>query len=102
MWCFAEFEDAVVRVTPTNHESEPTNDFISSRDTVCVSNTCSNDLRNFFDYSYDVSDEEQGDIVTKKSVNQIVDLPSIVTAIQSRMSCSQCVMKDMNSFLIFC
>jgi hypothetical protein len=36
-WCFDEFKDEVIRVTPINHESSPTNDRISSRNTLCDS-----------------------------------------------------------------
>jgi hypothetical protein len=37
-----------------------------------------------------------------KAANRIVDLPSILAAIQSAISCSHCIRKQMNSFLLFC
>ena len=75
-WCFDEFEDAVIRVTPANHESSPANDRISSMNTFPAndrissmntfcdsdrgydSDTCSDDSDNFLGYTYDESDEE--------------------------------------------
>ncbi len=82
--------------------SQPTTYSISGSDGVCDSDTCSDDINSFFDYGHDESDEENCDSVMDKTANRIVDLPFIVTAIQSRMSCSLCVMKDMNSFILFC
>ncbi len=64
-----EFEDSVFRVTPTNHESDPTNDNISGSDAVCDSITCSDDSI-FFDYSHDKSDEENCDSVMDVSQNK--------------------------------
>jgi hypothetical protein len=107
-WCFDEFEDAVIRVTPANHESSPANDRISSMNTFSDSDrgydsdTCSDDSDNFLGYTYDESDEEHCGFVHDKSANRIVDLPSMITAIRSTMSCSQCFFRDMNTFLIFC
>jgi hypothetical protein len=66
------------------------------------SDTCSDDSDNFLGYTYDESDEEHCGFVHDKSANRIVDLPSMITAIRSTMSCSQCFFRDMNTFLIFC
>jgi len=78
-------------------------DEVIDSDSCSDSKPCSDVSNNFFFYySREESVDKRDVTVVEKSGNWIVDLPSVACSIQSATLCSNCVSKDIDSFLLFC